>query len=156
IRSQYTITICRSRSLRWPVILGNCKTRQGHVSRSCDMLASVLDWDFRYAPLFAPEHGSIMLFAIKSDRTGRSWCQKKYLQIVGVIFLGITIAFGNEEMQTAKIVAVKKHAEGRIISWQGRIPIFDNYPFFDITLRWKSKNYVVRYESPGAYYPKAW
>jgi len=98
----------------------------------------------------------IILIAIKSDRTGRSWYQKKYLRILGVIFLGITIAFSNDEMQTAKIVAVKKHAEGRIISWQGRIPIFDNYPFFDITLRWKSKNYVVRCESPGAYYPKAW
>src|SRR5919201_1485353 len=61
-----------------------------------------------------------------------------------------------ETAQTAKIVAVKKHAEGRIVSWSNRSPIFDGYPFYDLTLAWNGKKYVVRYESMTGYFPRAW
>jgi len=56
----------------------------------------------------------------------------------------------------AKIVAIKKHPEGRIVSWSNRSPIFDGYPFYDLTLEWQGKKYVVRYESMTGYFPKAW
>ena len=61
-----------------------------------------------------------------------------------------------ETAQTAKLVAIKKHAEGRIVSWSNRSPIFDGYPFYDLTLEWNGKKYVVRYESMTGYFPKAW
>ena len=61
-----------------------------------------------------------------------------------------------EAAQTAKIVTIKKHAEGRIVSWSNRTPIFDGYPFYDLTLVWNRKKYVVRYESMTGYLPKAW
>ena len=75
--------------------------------------------------------------------------------ITGLIAMsGILSAAGTG--QTAKIVAIKKHPEGRIVSWSNRTPIFDGYPFYDLTLEWNRKKYVVRYESMTGYYPKAW
>jgi hypothetical protein len=58
--------------------------------------------------------------------------------------------------QAAKILAIKKHSEGRIVSWSNRSPIFDGYPFYDLTLAWNGKKYVVRYESMTGYFPGAW
>jgi hypothetical protein len=58
--------------------------------------------------------------------------------------------------QIAKIVSIKKHAQGRIVSWANHAPLFDRYPFYDVTLEWSGKKYVVRYESMTGYYPKAW
>src|SRR5215470_16105880 len=72
------------------------------------------------------------------------------------VFAVIVAAFGSEETQTAKIVAIKTHAQSRIISWQGNSPSFDGYPFYDITLDWKGKKYNERYESQTGYYPEDW
>jgi len=58
--------------------------------------------------------------------------------------------------QTAKILAIKKHPEGRIVSWSNRSPIFDGYPFYDLTLAWNGRKYVVRYESMTSYFPRTW
>ena len=79
--------------------------------------------------------------------------QKHLLLILLAVAIGTA---ASEVMTTAKIVAVKKHAEGRIISWMGNAPIFDGYPFYDITLEWKEKKYTVRYESQTGYYPQEW
>jgi len=75
--------------------------------------------------------------------------------IVLLMAAGVT-ALADQGPQTAKIVSVRKHAQGRIVSWAGHTPIFDGYPFYDLTLKWNGKNYVVRYESMTGYYPKTW
>lgn len=65
-----------------------------------------------------------------------------------------TFATGDE--QTATVSAVKAHESGRIAYWEGRVPIYDGYPFYDITLSLGHKEYVVRYESPTGFYPSSW
>lgn len=64
----------------------------------------------------------------------------------------------NRELQTAKIVSVQPHEEGRAFDWIGRgaIPIYDRYPFYDLSLDLNGKSYTVRYESQTGYYPAAW
>ena len=61
-----------------------------------------------------------------------------------------------DDVQTAKVLAVKAYDHGRIAYWEGRVPIYDGYPFYDITLSLGQKKYVVRYESMTGYYPSAW
>jgi hypothetical protein len=76
---------------------------------------------------------------------------------VTVLLISATItALADQGPQTAKVLAIKKHSQGRIVSWSGHSPIFDGYPFYDVTLDWNGKKYVVRYESMTGYYPKAW
>ena len=62
--------------------------------------------------------------------------------------------------QTGKILAVEPHEEGRAFDWvRGGltlIPLYDHYPFYDITIQSGGKNYVVRYETQTGYYPTAW
>jgi len=72
-----------------------------------------------------------------------------------VISVAATVSAG-QAPQTAKVVSIKKHAQGRIVSWANHAPLFDGYPFYDITLEWNGNRYVVRYESMTGYYPKAW
>ena len=62
------------------------------------------------------------------------------------------------ELQNGTILAVQPHEEGRAFDWVTRsaIPIYDHYPFFDLTIRSGDKTYVVRYESQTGYYPAAW
>jgi hypothetical protein len=81
---------------------------------------------------------------------------KPRLVIVVLLITAGVIALADQGPQTAKIVSVQKHSEGRIVSWSGHSPIFDGYPFYDLTLKWNGKNYVVRYESMTGYYPKTW
>jgi hypothetical protein len=76
--------------------------------------------------------------------------------IIVVLMAAVLSAAADQGSQTAKVVSIKKHAEGRIVSWSGHSPIFDGYPFYDLTLEWNGKSYVVRYESMTGYYPKAW
>ena len=80
---------------------------------------------------------------------------KRRLIIVVLMAVGVT-AVAEQGPQTARISSVKKHTQGRIVSWSGHSPIFDGYPFYDLTLEWNGKKYVVRYESMTGYYPKAW
>jgi hypothetical protein len=61
-----------------------------------------------------------------------------------------------DDVKTAKVLAVKAHDRGRIAFWEGRVPIYDGYPFYDITLTLDQKKYVVRYESMTGYYPSNW
>ncbi|PWT89809.1 MAG: hypothetical protein C5B55_10710 [Blastocatellia bacterium] len=65
-------------------------------------------------------------------------------------------AFAEQGLQTAKILFIRTHPQGRINHWEGRVPIFDGQPVYDITLLWNHKKYIVRYESLTGYYPKAW
>ena len=53
----------------------------------------------------------------------------RYTCLIIFLVAEVPLMTANQDAPTATIVAVKKHAEGRIISWQGRIPIFDNYSF---------------------------
>jgi hypothetical protein len=63
-------------------------------------------------------------------------------------------------LQTGKVLSVEKHGEGRAFDWVrgglALIPVYDHYPFYDITIQWGGKNYVVRYETQTDYYPAAW
>jgi len=76
--------------------------------------------------------------------------------VLAFLLTVISAASASTEVQTAKVIAIKKHAEGRIVSWQGNSPTFDGYPFYDIVLERKGKNYAVRYESQTGYYPEYW
>jgi hypothetical protein len=64
------------------------------------------------------------------------------------------------ERQTGKILAVEPHEEGRAFDWirggLALIPLYDHYPFYDITIQSGGKDYVVRYETQTGYYPAAW
>ena len=75
---------------------------------------------------------------------------------IPALILATTLVFANEDLQTAKVLAVKKYDRGRIAFWEGRAPIYDDYPFYDITLALGEKKYVVRYESVTGYYPSSW
>ena len=72
------------------------------------------------------------------------------------ILLVTSLAFAADDVRTAKVLAVKAYDRGRIAFWEGRVPIYDGYPFYDITLALDQKKYVVRYESMTGYYPSSW
>jgi hypothetical protein len=80
----------------------------------------------------------------------------KRLVLPVVTMLLLTSLFAAEDVKTAKVVAVKAYDRGRIAFWEGRVPIYDGYPFYDITLALDQKKYVVRYESLTGYYPSKW
>jgi len=73
-----------------------------------------------------------------------------------MLMAGLITAFAQDGSQAAKVVAITKHPQGRIAHWEGRTPVFDGNPVYDITLQWNHKNYTVRYESLTGYYPKLW
>jgi hypothetical protein len=82
---------------------------------------------------------------------------KKCRLIIFVFLMAMGVsALADQGPPTAKVVSIKKHAQGRIVSWSNHAPIFDGYPFYDITLEWDGKKYVARYESMTGYYPKSW
>jgi hypothetical protein len=63
-------------------------------------------------------------------------------------------------LQTGNILSVEKHGEGRAFDWVrgglALIPVYDHYPFYDITIQLGGRNYVVRYETQTDYYPAPW
>jgi len=69
-------------------------------------------------------------------------------------------AQADENLQIAKVVEVQEHPEGRPFDYVNESSslarIYDNYPYYDITLQLGDKRYVVRYENMGGYYPAAW
>ena len=67
-----------------------------------------------------------------------------------------SLVYAADDVKTAKVLAVKAYDRGRIAFWEGRVPIYDGYPFYDITLALDQKKYVVRYESMTGYYPSNW
>jgi hypothetical protein len=73
-----------------------------------------------------------------------------------VILLLVTSFSSADDLQTARVRAVKAYENGRIAFWEGRTPIYDGYPFYDITLLIGQKKYVVRYESLTGFYPSGW
>jgi hypothetical protein len=72
------------------------------------------------------------------------------------ILLVSSILYASDNIKTAKVLSVKAYHRGRIAFWEGRVPIYDGYPFYDITLDLDQKKYVVRYESMTGYYPSTW
>jgi hypothetical protein len=60
--------------------------------------------------------------------------------------------------QQGTLQAIDEHANGRIVYWEnkGKVPIYDGYPFYDLTIRRSNTDYVVRYEGLGDYFPTAW
>jgi len=72
------------------------------------------------------------------------------------LILVSSFAVAAESIETARIINVKHHELGRIAFWEGRVPIDDGYPFYDLTLQIGEKKYVVRYESGTGYIPSAW
>jgi hypothetical protein len=73
-----------------------------------------------------------------------------------ILLLVTSLSFAADDLQMAKVLAVKAHESGRIAYWEGRVPIYDSYPFYDITLLLGQKKYVVRYESLTGFYPSSW
>jgi hypothetical protein len=72
------------------------------------------------------------------------------------MLLVTSLLYAAEDVKTAKVLAVKAYDRGRIAFWEGRVPIYDGYAFYDITIALDQKKYVVRYESMTGYYPSAW
>ena len=64
------------------------------------------------------------------------------------------------DLQTATIVAIQKHSEGRVFDWVkaglNPVPLYDNYPYYDMTIQVEKKTVVVRYEAQTDYFPSAW
>jgi hypothetical protein len=73
-----------------------------------------------------------------------------------IVLLVTSLDYAADDVKTAKVVAVKAYDQGRIAFWEGRVPIYDGYPFYDITLAVEQKKYVVRYESMTGYFPSNW
>ena len=68
-----------------------------------------------------------------------------------------TTAQKKDALQTGTVQSIVEHPEGRVFDIiSPTIPIHDNYPFYDITIRTPERSYVVRYESMGGYYPSGW
>jgi hypothetical protein len=65
-----------------------------------------------------------------------------------------------ENLQTAKVVGVQAHPEGRPFDYvndsSSLAQIYDDYPYYDITLQVGGKKFVVRYDNMGGYFPSAW
>ena len=76
--------------------------------------------------------------------------------LAAMLMMAFVAGFAEKGPQTAKVVFIKKHPHGRIAHWEGRTPVFDGNPVYDITLQWNNKKFVVRYESLTGYYPRAW
>jgi hypothetical protein len=72
------------------------------------------------------------------------------------MLLVTSLVYAADDVKTAKVLAVKAYHRGRIAFWEGRVPIYDGYPFYDITLALDQKKYVVRYESMTGYFPSSW
>ena len=81
--------------------------------------------------------------------------QRFAISIAAVLLL-TSLLQAADDVRTAKVLAVKAYDRGRIAFWEGRVPIYDGYPFYDITLTLDQKKYVVRYESMTGYYPSSW
>jgi hypothetical protein len=60
------------------------------------------------------------------------------------------------DLTTAQVLSIKKYERGRISYWEGGIPIYDDYPVYDISIKVAEKTYIVRYESTTGYYPRIW
>ena len=58
--------------------------------------------------------------------------------------------------QAGKILAIKPYDQGRIAFWEGRVPVYDGYAFYDLTVAVAQKKYVVRYESLTGFLPSTW
>jgi len=62
-----------------------------------------------------------------------------------------------DDLKTGTVESVVKHADGRVIDMIWPLtPIYDNYPYYDITIKAPDHTYMVRYESMGGYYPSGW
>ncbi len=75
---------------------------------------------------------------------------------IATLLLVTTVSVAADGVGTAKIESIEAHKQGRIAYWEGRVPIFDGYPLYDITLTLAQKKYVVRYESLTGYFPSSW
>ena len=76
--------------------------------------------------------------------------------IIAFFLFATSLAFAAPGLETAKVLAVKEYDHGRIAFWEGNVPVYDNYPFYDITLQIGQKKYVTRYETTTGYYPSSW
>jgi hypothetical protein len=81
---------------------------------------------------------------------------KRLTLAIVTALLVTSVAYAADDVKTAKVLAVKAYDRGRIAFWEGRVPVYDGYPFYDITLALGQKKYVVRYESMTGYYPSSW
>ena len=80
--------------------------------------------------------------------------KRVWAPILLVLFSALLVSA--EETQSAKLLSVKAYDHGRIAFWEGRVPVYDGYPFFDLTLAVGQKKYVVRHESLTGYFPSRW
>jgi hypothetical protein len=81
---------------------------------------------------------------------------KRFVIPIISMLLVTSLVCAADDVKTARVLAVKAYDRGRIAFWEGRVPIYDGYPFYDITLAFNEKKYVVRYESMTGYYPSSW
>ena len=77
---------------------------------------------------------------------------------VVLVLLGAMAMAANPvaQWQTGKILAIKPYDQGRIAFWEGRVPVYDGYAFYDLTVAVAQKKYVVRYESLTGFMPSSW
>lgn len=81
------------------------------------------------------------------------------MKTVSILLLAILLpaTFASaQELTTARVISIKNYDRGRIAYWEGNVPVYDDYPVYDISISVGQKMYVVRYESLTGYYPRAW
>jgi hypothetical protein len=81
---------------------------------------------------------------------------QRFAITIATMLLMTSLLHAASDVKTAKVLSVKAYDRGRIAFWEGRVPIYDGYPLYDITLALDQKKYVVRYESMTGYYPSNW
>src|ERR1700674_995488 len=81
---------------------------------------------------------------------------KRLVLPISSMLLMTSLVCAAGDVKTAKVLAVKAYDRGRIAFWEGRVPIYDGYPFYDIPLTLDQKKSVVRYESMTVYNPASW
>jgi hypothetical protein len=98
----------------------------------------------------------IQFYGFKSAPEGEINMKLLRLSIIASFLFVTSLAFAAPGLETARVLAVKAHDHGRIAVWEGHVPVYDNYPFYDITLQIGQKKYVTRYETTTGYYPSSW
>src|SRR5215471_13672430 len=79
--------------------------------------------------------------------------------MLGLLLAGFAMPEEAPPWQTGTLIAIDAHPEGRFVRWGnkgGLIPLYDGYPYYDLTIQLGAANYVVRYEQISSYFPSAW
>ena len=87
-----------------------------------------------------------------------SFARSCWLAVVVALFAGSDLsAQKTSEWRPGTLLAIDAHPEGRFFDWGNRtVRLYDGYLYYDLTIELGERDYVVRYEGTGHYFPSAW